>query len=81
MSSLAFQCDVPSNIDNKFINIYFLFYLAKIREKTKMAYYVHCPCDRLNLVIYDVVNLIMFVANMISLIKTTPFLGTKTVHA
>jgi hypothetical protein len=43
----------------------------KLPEKTgsEMAYYVHCYCHRLNLVIVDVVNSITCVANMIALIK------------
>ena len=43
----------------------------KLREKTdsETAYYVHCYCHRLNLVIVDVVNSITCVANMIALIK------------
>ena len=56
----------------------------KFREKnaSEMAHYVHCHCQRLNLVIVDVVNSIMCVANMISLIKKMhSFLGTSTVHA
>jgi hypothetical protein len=54
----------------------------KRREKigSEMAYYVHCYCHRLNLVIVDVVNLITCVANMIALIKKIhSFLGTSTV--
>jgi hypothetical protein len=44
----------------------------KLREKTgsEMAYYVHCYCHRLNLVIVDVVNSITCVANMIALKDT-----------
>ena len=45
-----------------------------------MAYYVHCYCHRLNLVIV-VVNSITCVANMIALIKKIhSFLGTSTVN-
>ena len=55
----------------------------KLREKTdsEMAYYVHCYCHRLNLVIVEVVNSITCVANMIALIKKMhSFLCTSTVH-
>ena len=55
----------------------------KLREKTdsEMAYYLHCYCHRLNLVIVDVVNSITCVANMIALIKKMhSFLCTSTVH-
>ena len=55
----------------------------KLREKTgsEMAYYVHCYCHRLNLVIVDVVNSITCMASMIALLKKIhSFLGTSTVH-
>ena len=55
----------------------------KLREKTdsQMAYYEHCYCHRLNLVIVDMVNSIKCVANMIALIKKVhSFLCTSTVH-
>ena len=42
----------------------------KLREKndSEMAYYVHCYCDTLNLVIVDVMSSITCVVNMIALI-------------
>lgn len=55
----------------------------KIPEKTgaEMAYYVHCFCHRLNLVIVDVVNSVKCVANMIALFKQLhSFLSSSTVH-
>ena len=55
----------------------------KLREKNdfEMVCYVHCYCDRLNLVIVDVVSSITCVANMIALIKKMhSFLFTSTVH-
>ena len=54
----------------------------KLPEKTgsDMAYYVHCYCHRLNLVIVDVVNSIMCVASMIALKKIHLFFGTSTMH-
>ena len=46
-----------------------------------MAYYVHCYCHRLNLVIVDVVNSITCVASMIALLKKIHlFFGTSTMH-
>ena len=57
--------------------------LKKLREKTssEMAYYVHCYCHRLNLVIVDVLNSITCVATMIALLKKIhTFVGTSTVH-
>ena len=55
----------------------------KIPEKTgaQMAYYVHCFCHRLNLVIVDVVNSLECVADMIALFKKLhSFFTTSTVH-
>eukprot|EP00112_Aurelia_sp_Birch-Aquarium-sp1_P022749 Seg652.9 transcript_id=Seg652.9/GoldUCD/mRNA.D3Y31 product="Zinc finger MYM-type protein 1" protein_id=Seg652.9/GoldUCD/D3Y31 len=55
----------------------------KLPEKTgaEMAYYVHCFCHRLNLVIVDVVKSIKCIADMISLFKSLhSFLTTSTVH-
>ena len=55
----------------------------KFLEKTgaDMAYYVHCFCHRLNLVIVDVVRSIKCVADMISLFRSLhSFLSTSTVH-
>ncbi|XP_028405770.1 uncharacterized protein LOC114528346 [Dendronephthya gigantea] len=55
----------------------------KIPEKTgaEMAYYVHCFCHRLNLVIVDVLNSIKCVANMTSLFKDLhSFFSSSTVH-
>ena len=55
----------------------------KLPEKTgaHMAYYVHCFCHRLNLVIVDVVKSVKCVADMISLFRSLhSFLSTSTVH-
>ena len=55
----------------------------KLPEKTgaDMAYYVHCFCHRLNLVIVDVVKSIKCVAYMISLFRSLhSFLSTSTGH-
>ena len=55
----------------------------KLPEKTgaSMAYYVHCFCHRLNLVIVDVVKSIKCVADMISLFRSLHlFLSTSNVH-
>ena len=55
----------------------------ELREKTgsEMAYYMHCYCHRLNLVIVDVVSSIMCMASMIALLKKIHlFFGTSTVH-
>ena len=56
----------------------------KLPQKTgaKMAYYVHCFCHRLNLVVVDVVKSIKCVADMISLFRGLhSFVSSNTVHA
>ena len=55
----------------------------QIPEKTgyQMAYYIHCFCHRLNLVIVDVVNSVKSVGNMLGLFKQLhPFLSSSTFH-
>ena len=56
----------------------------KLPQKTgaEMAYYVHCFCHRLNLVVVDVVKSIKCVADMISLFRGLhSFVSSSTVHA
>ena len=52
-----------------------------LKTGAEMAYYVHCFCHRLNLIIVDVVNSVKCVVNMISLFKQLhSFLSSSTVH-
>eukprot|EP00795_Rhopilema_esculentum_P017430 gene17430-biopygen6363 len=52
-----------------------------LKTGAEMAYYVHCFCHRLNLVIVDVVKSISCVADMISLFRSLhSFLSSSTVH-